>query len=223
MGSAGAGAHQPDFEIGDARAQRCGRAQENFHTLAPIETADEEDSEARMLDGLLLGQEPAPLGEIDEFGDYSRGLSKIVEFPRAFGRVPAGGEDERGALDVEALAASLHAHGETGESRFEAHFIGDYAFERGDVIRRGGDAIAIHVETDGEIVGRGGAQGAIEEQPLERVNGQAHAGSFEIHLVPEGLEGARQYVNSDVGAAAAANIERSGSEEANSQWATIIV
>ncbi len=91
------------------------------------------------------------------------------------------------------------------------------------MVRPAGDAVAIHVETNGEVAGRGGAQRAIEEQALERENGQEQAGSFELHRVAQAGQRACQYVNAHVGAAAAADIERSRGEEANTHRATIIV
>ena len=89
--------------------------------------------------------------------------------------------------------------------------------------RRGSDAVAVHVEPDGQIAGRFGAQGTIEQQALQRKNRQAHARSFELHPMAEAGKRAGKHIHPHIGAAAAANVERSGSKEANTHRATIIV
>jgi hypothetical protein len=91
------------------------------------------------------------------------------------------------------------------------------------VVRRAGDAVAIHVESHGEVAGHGGGERSIEHQAFEGVVGEAQAGRFEFHGVAQAAERARQHVHADVGAAAVADIERSGSKKANAHRATIIV
>ncbi len=76
---------------------------------------------------------------------------------------------------------------------------------------------------DGQVAVRPDAQRSVEEQPLRRVDGQADTGGFDLHAMTKRGERALQHMDSYIGAAAAANVERSGSEKANSHRATIIV
>ena len=79
------------------------------------------------------------------------------------------------------------------------------------------DAIAIHVEAHREIAIVTRAQRAVEGQALEGVDRQANARGFEFHGVAQSKEGAGEHVDSHEGAAPAANVERGGSEETDSQ------
>ena len=82
--------------------------------------------------------------------------------------------------------------------------------------RAAADPIAIHIEADGKIEIRGGTKPPVEPQALAGVYGQPYARGSELHGVAQAFERLCQDVNPNVGAAAALNIERCGSEESDS-------
>lgn len=106
---------------------------------------------------------------------------------------------------MQAFAARLDSHSEAGEAGFEAHLVGDDAFQGGDV----GAAIAVHIEADGEVEAGLGTEKAIKQKALGSVNGEVNTRGAELDVVTESLEGTGQRADSDVGAAAAGDIERS--------------
>ena len=136
---------------------------------------------------------------------------------RAFARVAAGHQHTCRAIHVQPFAARLNRHGKTGQARFEANFVGDHAFQGRHMRRAGCDAVAIHVEADGEIeIGRA-LQSAVEYQSLKSVVGVMAARRLVSHRVSQVPQRARQYVDTSISAAAAPDIERRGSEKTDPQ------
>ena len=120
-------ADDPDFEIGNAAAQRRGGAQQHVHALAAVEAADEEDREARRR---LAGCRPAGAATRPDRSvrERSPGIARQpVELPRALGGITAGDQHTGGAVDVQPLAARLHRHGQPGQAALEADLVGDHA------------------------------------------------------------------------------------------------
>ena len=161
-------------------------------------------------------EQAAPLAEIDQLRHDGRELAQTVEFPRAFAGVAAGHQDAGRALHVQPLAARLYGHSEARQPGFEADLVGNDAFQRGDVRRAAGDPIAIHIEADGKIEVRRGTKAPVEPEALQCVHGQPDARGRELDGVAQAFERLCQDVNPDVGAAAALDIERRGSEESDS-------
>ena len=111
-----------------------------------------------------MAREPiAPFGEIDQFGNHRGEAVQLVEFAGTLGGVAAGDQNAAGAADVQAFAAGLDSHSKAGEAGFEAHLVGDDAFQGGDI----GTAIAIHIEADGEVEAGLRAQKAMEREYAE--------------------------------------------------------
>ena len=214
-GGARAVADDPYFEAGDASGERGGRVQQHVHALAPVQPADQQHGKPRGIGRVEL-REASPLAEIDQLRHDGRELAQAVELPRAFAGVVARHQDAGRALHVQPLAARLHRHGEARQPGFEAGFVGNDPLQRGDVRRAARDPIAIHIEADGEIEIRGRTKPPVEPEALQGVHGQPDARSRELDGVAQAFERLCQDVNPDVGAAAALNIERRGSEESDS-------
>ena len=206
------------FQIRDAAGERRGGAQQHIQALAPVEPADEEHGEPRRIRG-VESEQAAPLAEIDRLRHDGRELAQTVELLRALAGVAAGHQDAGRALDVQPLAARLHRHGEARQAGFEADLVGNDPLQRGDMRRAAGDAIAIHIEADGKIEVRGGLSHRLNQQALECIHRQTDARGRELDGVAQAFERRCQDVNPDVGAAAALDIQRSGSEESDSHSA----
>ncbi len=79
------------------------------------------------------------------------------------------------------------------------------------------DAIAVHIETDGQIALAGALERTVERQPLERVVSEMAARRFVDDGVAEFFEGVGQRQDAGVSAAAAPDIERRRSEKTDPQ------
>jgi len=117
---------------------------------------------------------------------------------------------------VQPLAARLHGHSEARQPGFEADLVGNDPLQRGDVRRAVSDPIAIHIEADRKIEVRGRTKPPVEPEALEGVHRQPDARRRELDGVAQAFERLGQDVNPDVGAAAALDVQRSGSEESDS-------
>lgn len=136
------------------------------------------------------------------------GLSReLVEELDSLGGVLAGGDDCMRALDVTALAVGLDAHGGSRQAGFEAHLVGDYTFDRGDMQARRlwRQGVSIHVEADGRVARSQAAkfQSLIEPQALCGVDGEAKRRGEPFHLSVQLLQGVGECGDADVGSAAA--------------------
>ncbi len=155
----------------------------------------------------MLQQTP-PFRQIDQLRDHRRQFRQSVEIARPLRRVAAGAQHARGTMYVQFLAARLHGHGPPRQAPLEPHLVGDHPFQRCHMPGAAGDAVPVHIEAHREIVFGRGAEPAIEQQPLQRVDRQMAPRRFEIHPVPLRFQRARQHVDPDIGAAAAADIQR---------------
>ena len=166
-------------------------------------------------------EQAAPLAEIDQLRHNEGELVQTVELLRAFTGVAAGHQNAGRALHVQALAARLHGHSETRQPGFEADFVGNDSLEGSDVRRAASDPIAIHIEADSKIEVRGGTKPPVEPQALECVYGQPEARGRELDGVAQAFKRLCQDADPDVGAAAALDIQRRGSEESDSHYFTL--
>ena len=166
---------------------------------------------------MFFGIRHSPLAyQIDQLGHDGGELAQPVELPRAFTGVAAGNQDAGRAFHMQPLAARLHGHSEARQPGFEADLVGNHPLQGGDVLRAASDAVTIHIKADGKIEARRGTKPSVEPQALECVHRQVDVRARELDGVAEAFERLCQHMNPNVGAAAALNIERRGSEESDS-------
>jgi len=120
-------------------------------------------------------------------------------------------------MNVQPFAARLYPHRESREPTLEANLVGNHTLERCGVRAAARDAVAVHVEAHRAIVHRRRAQPEIEPEPFRSKDRKVACGRFEIDRVPECPQRARQHRDADVGPAAARDVLRRRSEEAESQ------
>ena len=156
------------------------------------------------------GQEARPTKrQVDQFRHDQRQVRQPVKLAGALGGITAGGQDACGPLNVQAFPTGLRGHGPSRQAAFEAHLVRDHAFERNHVrwVARG-DAVAVQVESNGQVELRPPAQAPVVGQPLEGIHREMQARRFELHGVAKAAQRAGKNAHADVGSAASPDIER---------------
>jgi hypothetical protein len=120
--------------------------------------------------------------------------AETVKLLAELDRMHASGIDHHaGPLDVQLFATRLKAHGGAGESGFKTHFVGNYAFNGGDVgpVAFPGNGVAIHVEAHGDGVGQLARKGlsadakrSVEHEALDSVDRKLQPGGYEVDGIP---------------------------------------
>ena len=123
---------------------------------------------------------------------------------------------------MDGFKVGLHAHGRAGHSGFVAQLVGDHAFERGDVRMSfaPGYAIAVQIEAHRGIayVSRTEAKRLIEDNAFERIDRQVNSRDDQIQSDAQMAQRVAQTPYAHKRAATLLDVQRRGSDEAQSQY-----